>query len=50
MMQGIINFQPTSNKYVPRFVHNLLDTWATRFVALAGGTLLGEATADMQMR
>jgi hypothetical protein len=29
-------------------LYNLRGLGATRFVALAGGTLLGEATADLQ--
>jgi hypothetical protein len=30
-------------------VYNLRDTWANRFVALAGGSLLGKATAGLQI-
>ena len=31
-------------------VYNLRDTGANRFVALVGGTLLGKATAGLQIR
>jgi len=30
-------------------VYNLRDTGANRFIALAGGTLLGKATAGLQI-
>jgi len=31
-------------------VYNLRDTGANRFIAFAGGTLLGKATAGLQIR